>query len=114
MSCTTLRVDDITTMNNASEYASLSLNERVHVALDLAEKISMDHHSLSETVSAIVKQLTPAGDGVSPDVEALKLAEALLERLRDMRQHCELMDCLDSMRAGTAADLRACRAQQTT
>jgi len=38
----------------------------------------MDHHSLSETVSAIVKQLTPAGDGVSPDVEALKLAEALL------------------------------------
>jgi len=76
----------MTTMNNASEYASLSLNERVHVALDLAEKIDMDHHSLSETVSAIVKQLTPAGDGVSPDVEALKLAEALLERLRDMRQ----------------------------
>lgn len=114
MSCTTLRGDDITTMNNASEYASLSLNERVHVALDLAEKISMDHHSLSETVSAIVKQLTPAGDGVNPDVEAVKLAEALLERLRDMRQHWELMDCLDSMRAGTAADLRACRAQQTT
>jgi hypothetical protein len=104
----------MTTMNNASEYASLSLNERVHVALDLAEKISMYHQSLSETVSAIVKQLTPAGDGVSPGVEALKLAEALLERLRDMRQHFELMDCLDSMRAGTAADLRACRAQQTT
>jgi hypothetical protein len=57
----------------------------------------MDHHSFSETVSAIVKQLTPAGDG-----EALKLAEVLLERLRDMRQHCELMDCLDSMRAATA------------
>jgi hypothetical protein len=114
MSCTTLREGDMTTMNNASEYASLSLNERVHVALDLAEKISMYHQSLSETVSAIVKQLTPAGDGVSPGVEALKLAEALLERLRDMRQHFELMDCLDSMRAGTAADLRACRAQQTT
>lgn len=104
----------MTTMSNASEYASLSLNERVHVALDLAEKISMDNPSVSETVSAIVKQLTPAGDGVSPDVEALKLAEALLERLRDRRQHRELMAWLDSMRAGTAADLRACRVQQTT
>jgi hypothetical protein len=40
----------MTTMNNASKYASLSLNERVHVALDLAEKISMYHQSLSETV----------------------------------------------------------------
>jgi len=89
-------------MNDASPYTALSLNERVYAALELAEKISMDHHSFSETVSAIVKQLTPAGDGVSPDVDALKLAEALLERLRDMRQHCELMDCLDSMRAGTA------------
>jgi hypothetical protein len=37
----------MTTMNNASEYASLSLNERVHVALDLPEMINMDHHSLS-------------------------------------------------------------------
>lgn len=92
----------MTTMNNASPYAALSLNERVHVALDLAEKISMDHHSFSETVSAIVKQLTAPGEGVSPDAEALTLAEGLLERLRDMRQHCELMDCLDSMRAGTA------------
>jgi len=92
----------MTTMNNASPYAALSLNERVHVALDLAEKISMDHHSFSETVSAIVKQLTPEGEAIRPNVEALRLAEVLLERLRDMRQHCELMDCLDSMRAGTA------------
>jgi len=92
----------MTTMNNASPYAALSLNERVHVALDLAEKISMDHHSFSETVSAIVKQLTPEGEAIGSNVEALRLAEVLLERLRDMRQHCELMDCLDSMRAGTA------------
>lgn len=90
-------------MNNASPYAALSLNERVHVALELAEKISMDHHSFSETVSAIVEQLTPAGGGGS-NGEALRLAEVLPGRLRDMRQHCELMDCLDSMRAGTAAD----------
>jgi len=92
----------MTTMNNASPYAALSLNERVHVALDLAEKISMDHHSFSETVSAIVKQLTPEGEAIGSNAEALRLAEVLLERLRDMRQHCELMDCLDSMRAGTA------------
>jgi hypothetical protein len=90
------------TMNNASPYAGLSLNERVHVALDLAEKISMDHHSFSETVSAIVQQLTPTGDRSNPDGDALRLAEALLEQLRDMRPHCELMDCLDSMRASSA------------
>lgn len=92
----------MTTMNNSSPYAALSLNERVHVALDLAEKISMDHHGISETVTAIVKQLKPKGDRASPDGDALRLAEALLEQLRDMRQHCELMDCLDSMRASTA------------
>jgi len=92
----------MTTINNASEYASLSLNERVHAALQLAEKISMDHHSFFETVSAIVKRLSPEGDGASPEGDALRMAEVLLEQLRDMRQHCNLMDCLDSMRGSTA------------
>jgi len=93
---------DMPTMNNASIYGTLSLNERVHAALELAEKVSMDHHSFFEMVSAIVKQLTPADDGVCVNVDALKLAELLLEQLRDMRDHCNLMDCLDSMRASTA------------
>jgi len=89
-------------MNNASEYASLSLNERVHAALDLGEKISMDHVRFSDLVSEIVKQLALGQERGDSSVEALKLAESLLEQMRDMRQHCNLMDCLDSMRASTA------------
>ena len=93
---------DMPTMNNASIYGTLSLNERVHAALELAEKVSMDHHSFFETVSAMVKKLSPEGDGDNSEGEALTMAVVLLEQLRDMRDHCNLMDCLDSMRASTA------------
>jgi hypothetical protein len=90
----------MTTMNNASTYAGLSLNERVHIALELAERIRMSHGSFFDTVEVLVEKLNPSGGSANP--EALKLAEALLEQLRDMRPHCELMDCLDSMRASSA------------
>ena len=62
----------------------------------------MGHDSFCDMVAAIVAHLKPVGGGGSANPEALKLVEALLERLGDMRQHCELMDCLDSMRASTA------------
>lgn len=89
-------------MNNASPYAALSLNERVYAALELGESISMNHHQFFMLASAVVEQLTPKDGETCDKVDVLRLAEELLERMRDMRQHCNLMDCLDSMRASTA------------
>jgi len=89
-------------MNNASEYASLSLNQRVHAALELGEKVSMDHHHYRAMVSTIVEQLTSAGHSAGAQVDVLKLVKELLDQMSDMRDHCNLMDCLDSMRASTA------------
>jgi len=96
------RRNGMATMNDASPYAGLSLNERVHIALELAENISMEHDGFHHLVSELVGQLRLGNDQAKQGREALTLAEALLERLRDMRRHCELMDCLDSMRASTA------------
>ena len=89
-------------MNNASPYAALSLHERVHAALELGEKISMDHHRYQSMVSTIVEQLMSVGHPAGAQVDAVKLAKELLDQMSDMRDHCNLMDCLDSMRAGTA------------
>jgi hypothetical protein len=92
----------MTNIEDAVPYGSLSLNERVHIALELGESISMNHHQFFMLASAIVEQLTPKDGEACDKVGALRVAEELMERMRDMRQHCNLMDCLDSMRASTA------------
>lgn len=85
-------------MTHRDFYASISAEQRVETALEMAREISEEQERHYAIATSLVSQLKLGVSNDSVDILALRLAEVLEEMLIEQGQPNRLIDCLEVMK----------------